>query len=200
MKLRIQYLQKSIESGNENVKEMTQKVSQTLVEQIDHLSTIASDFSQFANIANTKLEELDIVPLLQSLQLLFSNENGVEISIQIHATFTKITADKTQINRLFTNLIKNGIQAYSENAFKKIALQITNTETNLLVAVQDFANGIPVALQNKIFTPNFTTKTSGTGLGLAIAKGIVEQSKGRIWFTTQEGIGTSFFVELPLVI
>ena len=55
------------------------------------------------------------------------------------------------------------------------------------------------AMLNKIFTPNFTTKTSGTGLGLAMCKGIVEKSNGRIWFETVEGEKTIFFVELPVV-
>jgi signal transduction histidine kinase len=49
----------------------------------------------------------------------------------------------------------------------------------------------------RIFTPNFTTKSSGTGLGLAMCKGIVEQAGGEIWFETQENKGTTFFVQLP---
>jgi signal transduction histidine kinase len=62
----------------------------------------------------------------------------------------------------------------------------------------DNGGGIPAELRSKIFTPNFTTKTSGTGLGLAMCKGIVEESKGNIWFQTSLGEGTTFFVELPL--
>ena len=58
--------------------------------------------------------------------------------------------------------------------------------------------GIPEEMRSKIFTPNFTTKTSGTGLGLAMSKGIVEQAKGEIWFETKAGEGSTFFVELPL--
>jgi two-component system nitrogen regulation sensor histidine kinase NtrY len=54
-------------------------------------------------------------------------------------------------------------------------------------------------MQSKIFTPNFTTKSSGTGLGLAMSKTIVEQAKGKIWFETMEGRGTTFFVELPIL-
>ncbi|MBL0146212.1 MAG: HAMP domain-containing histidine kinase [Chitinophagaceae bacterium] len=69
---------------------------------------------------------------------------------------------------------------------------------NVLIKIKDNGTGIPVEMQSKIFTPNFTTKTSGTGLGLAICKGIAEQSKGNIWFETKEGIGTTFFIELPM--
>ena len=70
---------------------------------------------------------------------------------------------------------------------------------NILIVVKDNGQGIAEMMRSKIFTPNFTTKTSGTGLGLAMCKGIVEQAKGKIWFTTITGEGSRFFVELPLV-
>ncbi len=198
MKLSIQYLQKSISDGHTDVRELTSRVSKTLVEQIDHLSTIASDFSQFANIGNPKVEDIDVVETLQSLQLLFSNENDVELSLKVNAQKTIIAADKTQINRLFTNLIKNAIQAYEDDVtIKRIDILLSEEDDLLLIAVKDFAKGIPLHLQDKIFTPNFTTKTSGTGLGLAISKGIVEQAKGNIWFSTHDGLGTTFFVQFP---
>jgi signal transduction histidine kinase len=66
------------------------------------------------------------------------------------------------------------------------------------VRVKDNGMGISEELSPKIFTPNFTTKTSGTGLGLAMCKGIVEQAKGEIWFETKAGEGSIFFVELPV--
>jgi signal transduction histidine kinase len=66
------------------------------------------------------------------------------------------------------------------------------------VIIEDNGTGIPEEMKNKIFSPNFTTKTSGTGLGLAMCKGIVEQAKGEIWFETNASKGTSFHVTLPL--
>jgi two-component system, NtrC family, nitrogen regulation sensor histidine kinase NtrY len=68
----------------------------------------------------------------------------------------------------------------------------------ILVKVKDNGQGISDEMRSKIFTPNFTTKTSGTGLGLAMCKGIVEQAKGQIWFETKAGEGSTFFVELPV--
>ena len=68
-----------------------------------------------------------------------------------------------------------------------------------VVKVTDNGEGIPLEMQSKIFIPNFTTKSSGTGLGLAMSKTIVEQAKGKIWFETVEGEGTTFFVELPIL-
>jgi signal transduction histidine kinase len=68
----------------------------------------------------------------------------------------------------------------------------------VIISVQDNGGGIPEEIATKIFSPNFTTKTSGTGLGLAMCKGIVEQAKGRIWFETRLGQGTIFYIALPV--
>jgi len=109
-----------------------------------------------------------------------------------------VSADKTQLNRLFTNLIRNAIEAAGEEE-AVVELHIDVRQDKALVAVRDNGQGIPEELQQKIFYPNFTTKTSGTGLGLAMCKSIVEQMKGDIWFTTELQKGSTFFVELPLV-
>jgi signal transduction histidine kinase len=111
----------------------------------------------------------------------------------------KIFADKTQINRLFTNLIKNAIEASHENEKAVIRISLSRQNGEVLVAVKDQGSGIPEEMRQKIFSPNFTTKTSGTGLGLAICKAIVEKANGTIWFETAEGKGTTFFVLFPVL-
>jgi signal transduction histidine kinase len=109
-----------------------------------------------------------------------------------------VNADRTHINRLFTNLILNAMQAIPADRNVEIDIDEELTDEHVLIKIQDNGNGIEEELQSKIFTPNFTTKTSGTGLGLAMSKGIVEQAKGKIWFETKPGVGTTFFVELPV--
>jgi two-component system, NtrC family, nitrogen regulation sensor histidine kinase NtrY len=72
-------------------------------------------------------------------------------------------------------------------------------EANMMrISIKDNGEGIAPEMQDRIFVPNFTTKSSGTGLGLAMCMGIVEQAKGKIWFETTQGKGTTFYVELPL--
>jgi signal transduction histidine kinase len=110
-----------------------------------------------------------------------------------------INADRTHINRLFTNLILNAMQAVPPDRNVQINIIEDLTHNTVLIKLKDNGNGINEAVQSKIFTPNFTTKTSGTGLGLAMSKGIVEQAKGKIWFETEAGVGTTFFVELPVL-
>jgi len=199
MKLSLQYLQKSISNNSGNVKELTDSVAQTLVEQIDHLNQIAGEFSQFANIGNPRNEIFDIHEVLYLVTQLYSVNDRVQLDCTPLANPVLINADRTHINRLFTNLIQNAIQAVPENRTAVIEVNEELRGNKILIRIKDNGMGIPEAMRSKIFTPNFTTKTSGTGLGLAMCKGIVEQAKGEIWFDTKADEGTTFFVELPVV-
>jgi signal transduction histidine kinase len=109
-----------------------------------------------------------------------------------------IHADKTHMNRLFTNLITNSVDACIEKNVCAITITETLQDDHILIQIADNGEGIAEDMHDRIFTPNFTTKTSGTGLGLAMSKSIVEQAGGNIWFETEKGKGTTFYVQLPL--
>jgi signal transduction histidine kinase len=198
MKLSIQFLQKSIDNNSDNVKELTGKVAKTLVEQIDHLSKIAFDFSQFANIGNTNIETFDINEVIRSLDNLYKTSHEGELKLKTVPGKVMVRADKTQMNRLFTNLIQNAIEACNGKGKCDIELNEVQTDGVVQISIKDNGEGIPKEMQSKIFVPNFTTKSSGTGLGLAMCKGIAEQAGGRIWFETKTGEGSTFYVELPV--
>jgi nitrogen fixation/metabolism regulation signal transduction histidine kinase len=197
MKLSIQYLQKAILNNSPDVKELTAKVANTLVEQIDHLSKIAFDFSQFANIGNTQVELFDMHEVIKSLKELYQRGQQVEINWEAIPDKVMLRADKTQMNRLFTNLFQNAVEACEKD---QCIINVNEFRENgsVVISVKDNGEGIPSSMQSKIFAPNFTTKSSGTGLGLAMCKSIVEQAHGKIWFETQLGEGTTFHIELPL--
>ncbi len=199
MKLSMQYLQKAINNNQPGIKELTANVAETLIEQIDHLSKIAADFSQFANISNKKPELIDLHPVLSSLVSLFQANPKVEVEWKRCEGELLLKADKTHMNRLFTNLLSNAVEACADRQGCFIRLAEERKDGEVLMTVSDNGEGIPPEMQSKIFTPNFTTKTSGTGLGLAMCKSIVEQAEGSIWFETEPGKGTTFFVRLPLV-
>jgi signal transduction histidine kinase len=199
MKLSIQFLQKSIDNNSSNVKELTAKVAKTLVEQIDHLSKIAFDFSQFANIGNTNIETFDINEVIRSLDNLYKTSQEGDLTLNTVPGKVMVRADKTQMNRLFTNLIQNALEACDGKTDCKIELKEVQVNGVVQISVKDNGTGIPKEMQSKIFVPNFTTKSSGTGLGLAMCKGIAEQAGGRIWFETEKGEGSTFYVELPVV-
>jgi two-component system, NtrC family, nitrogen regulation sensor histidine kinase NtrY len=199
MKLSIQYLQKAIDNNQPNVKQLTSNVANTLIEQIDHLSKIAADFSRFANIGVKNLEVLDLHGIISSLIGLYSSNPNVHLEWKKTFTPLKMNADKTHMNRLFTNLFTNAVDACvgKDECFIKIKEEVNDGQ--VVIEVKDNGEGIPEETRNKIFVPNFTTKSSGTGLGLAMCKSIVEQAGGKIWFETDLDKGTSFFVQLPLL-
>jgi nitrogen fixation/metabolism regulation signal transduction histidine kinase len=197
MKLSIQYLQKSIDSNQPNVKELSSSVAATLVEQIDHLSKIAADFSQFANIGITNVEKFDLHDVIGSLKELYQPNENVEFTWKPVPQKVIVEADRTQMNRLFTNLFTNAVEAGNHHTRIEVTEELFDSA--IRVNIRDSGEGIPPEVQPKIFMPNFTTKSSGTGLGLAMCKGIIEQAKGKIWFETQQGSGTVFHVELPIV-
>jgi signal transduction histidine kinase len=199
MKLSIQYLQKAIENNQPNVKELAASVSNTLIEQIDHLSKIAADFSQFANIGNKKIELVDLHQVIGILVDLYSSNPKVHIEWNKIFGSVVMKADKTHMNRVFTNLLANAVDACHGKEVCDIKINEVQNDGVITISVKDNGEGIPAEMRSKIFTPNFTTKTSGTGLGLAMTKSIVEQAKGNIWFETEEGKGTTFFVQLPVI-
>jgi two-component system, NtrC family, nitrogen regulation sensor histidine kinase NtrY len=199
MKLSIQYLQKAIDNNSPNVKDLTGNVARTLVEQIDHLSKIASDFSQFANIGNPKNEVFDLHDIIYSLVSLYESTNNLEFVWHPVSQRVMLFSDKTQLNRLFTNLVQNALEAAENRDEKMIIIDERISEDHIIVSVKDNGEGIPFVMRDKIFTPNFTTKSSGTGLGLAMSKSIAEQAQGDIWFETHAGEGTTFYVKLPLL-
>ncbi|NOU37976.1 MAG: GHKL domain-containing protein [Ferruginibacter sp.] len=197
MKLSMQFLQKAIDENAPNIKDLSIKVSETLVTQIDHLSFIAGEFSRFANIENAKPTNFNLTETLISLKQLYSTYENSVFNWHIILKDVFIFSDKTQINSLFNNLILNAIQSVSNN--KKAIITINQIVKNNFVelTISDNGDGIKEEMQSKIFTPNFTTKTSGTGLGLAMCKRIVEQAGGTISFQTSSK-GTTFLVVLPL--
>ncbi|HLF44972.1 MAG TPA: HAMP domain-containing sensor histidine kinase, partial [Chitinophagaceae bacterium] len=198
MKLSIQFLQRSIDNNSGNIKELTANVAKTLVEQIDHLSKIAFDFSQFANIGNTNPVRFDLKEVLHPLTDLYQMNDSVDIKTEGLTPGIFLHTDKTQLNRLFTNLFQNAMEANTLNEKSRIEVKVSKGNGVIRIGIKDNGDGIPTEMQPHIFSPNFTTKTSGTGLGLAMCKGIVEKAGGKIWFETIQGKGATFFVELPL--
>ncbi|MFL5788721.1 MAG: sensor histidine kinase, partial [Flavisolibacter sp.] len=199
MKLSMQYLQKAINSDQTNIKELTANVSNTLIEQIDHLSKIAADFSQFANISNKKIELVDLHQVMRTLVNLYNSNPKVDITWNRVPGSIILKADKTHMNRLFTNLLANAVEACGTTMKSRIIINEERRDGTIIISIRDNGEGIPVEMHSKIFTPNFTTKTSGTGLGLAMCKSIAEQAHGTIWFETEEGMGTTFYVQLPII-
>jgi len=201
MKLSMQLLYRSWKDNDPNFGVRMEKVSNTIIEQIDRLSSIATGFSSFAKMPKAENRKVDIAQIVKNCVHLFESTEKIAITYEIYnSKYFWIYADDKQMSQVFINLIKNGTQAFTKkhtNCFVK--LSVYANQTKVTVRVEDNGVGIPDALKEKLFRPNFTTKTSGMGMGLSIVKNIVENANGRIWFVTEYGKGTTFFVELPLI-
>jgi len=170
-----------------------------LIEQIDTLSSIATAFSDFAQMPKASNENFELDPLLSQLVDLFSEEPDITLHLKNDVeSGAKIWADKDQMSRMLTNLLKNAIQSIPDEQEGRIDVILISKGHQYILEVRDNGVGIPEDMHDKIFVPNFTTKSTGTGLGLAMTKNIVEQAGGRIWFQSVQGRGTSFYVSLPL--
>ena len=199
MKLNVQQLLKSWNDDTSGFKDKLELFARNQIEYIDNLSLIATAFSSFAKMPGANPSDIDLIEQIKTTLELFRNTSNVTFNVKWpHENKVFIHADKEQINGIFSNLIKNGIQAIPQDRDGVIKVELKVTGDKVLVSVADNGSGIPEALRNRMFTPNFTTKSSGTGLGLSIAKRYAEGAGGRIWFESQTGRGATFFVEFPL--
>ncbi len=195
MRLSIQHMQRVYQTSEP---EQVNRLFRTILEQIDNLSHIASEFSNFAKMPQAKSEYFVLDDLVVSVYDLFKERENIDFSLAIPDENTTVLADKKQMMRVFNNLIKNAIQAIPEFKRGKIDVIMERLDETVVVKIVDNGVGIPEEKQSSIFVPNFTTKSSGTGLGLAISRNIVENANGSIFFETEEHVGTTFYVELPI--
>jgi nitrogen fixation/metabolism regulation signal transduction histidine kinase len=190
MRLILQHLQRSWKEDPE-VREQQQ----------EKLSKIAGEFSNFAKMPLARNEKMDLTSVVKDVARLFGKTENIKITVKVNTTEKLyIWADKEQISRVFINLIKNAIQSIPEGKNGIVEILIDKTESKAIVKVKDNGKGISEEIRDKLFQPNFTTKTSGMGMGLAIAKNIITTGGGEIFYETELNKGSIFVVELPLLI
>ncbi|MES2731503.1 MAG: ATP-binding protein [Bacteroidota bacterium] len=199
MKLTLQHLQRTLQVDDLHIQNKTERAFGTLLEQIDNLSDIATSFSAFAKMPMPKNEVFEITSVLKSAADLYNNDEDVMLDLDIPDQKLFVIGDRQLMGGILTNLIINGIQSVPTNRTPHVIVRLSESaDTRVSIEVKDNGMGIHESIQPKIFLPNFSTKYTGSGIGLALAKRGVEHAGGRIWFETEEEVGTSFFIELPL--
>ncbi|RZJ82221.1 MAG: HAMP domain-containing histidine kinase [Flavobacterium sp.] len=200
LKLGVQLLEKSWKEGDPNFERKFASFNKSFVEQIDSLASIASEFSNFAKMPDTKLEKIELLPIIEQAVAIFNSTDNVEI-VLLNRTNKEVTilGDKDQLMRTFNNLLKNAIEASEGKQRCAIKIKVINDERQVYVELEDNGKGIDPLLQDKIFVPNFTTKSSGTGLGLAFVKQATENAGGAVEFKSELDKGTTFYLNYPLV-
>ena len=199
MKLTLQHMKRVIEDGSDHT-QYDKKLNQIngLLEQIETLSDIATSFSDFAKMPEPQMEELDVSQLLKETIDLYNKKELGQIVTDIEEGKFIINGDRKWLGRAFSNLIINGFQSVNENDIAKIEVSLVSSENQMIrIEIKDNGHGIPEHIQEKVFTPNFSTKYTGSGLGLAITKKGIEHARGNIWFESSEGVGTTFYLEIP---
>ena len=199
MKLSVQHLQRAWSDNSPNLPQMVDRISATLIEQIDTLSGIASAFSDFAKMPKAFSTKLELFSILENVVHLYSENENVKVVLERNGLPPLfINGDKDYIIRVFSNLIKNATQSIKPDNQGLVVVSVEAFIDHYVLSVQDNGQGISNEQVGKIFVPNFTTKSTGTGLGLAMVKTLVEAMNGEVWFETELDKGTTFFVRLPI--
>ncbi|HNX06049.1 MAG TPA: ATP-binding protein [Bacteroidales bacterium] len=200
MKLSIQHLEKSWKDKAPDWDEKLERVTKNIIEQIDNLSAIASEFSYFAKMPKPVNEKINLSDLLTNSVSIFMANTHIDILFEKSKIPRDcfVFADRNQIIRVMNNVLTNAIQAIGKDQNGFIEIELNKLENKAIVIVRDNGSGISEEMKPRIFTPNFSTKSEGMGLGLAIVKAIIENSGGKIGFESEEKKGTTFYIELPL--
>jgi len=197
IKLNLQYIVKAKQENDAEWETLFDNFAQILVEQINVLSTIATEFSNFAKMPTGVFQDVNLKRILEDAINLFAGYPGITLKQNLEGLEgVTVFSDKDQLSRVFVNLIKNAVQAIERNKEGLIEVTYERAESHVTISIEDNGCGISPESEAKMFSPNFTTKSGGMGLGLAMSKEIVESLDGKIWFETAEGVGTRFFVKL----
>lgn len=201
MKLNLQHLERQMESSDESISEVKPKIAKitnSMIEQIDSLNKIASDFSKFAKPIQEEFLPIDLNDLIQSVSELYASDTSFRLEVEAFGSTLTILGVKEELRRVLINLIKNAKEASKEESVVSISTFTDSIKEHAFIKVSDSGEGISEEDQKRIFVPNFSTKSSGTGLGLAISKKIIEEHNGEITFSSSIDSGTSFTIMIPL--
>ena len=196
MKLSVQYMMRTFDN-TENQKERIESLSNTLIEQIDTLADIASAFSDFADMPKSMIDIQEINSIIKAVTELYSDRQNVNIELDCKEKYW-VYIDKSQWIRVFNNLIKNSIQAVSNDGEVNINISLYESNSRLIIEIKDNGKGVAEDMKEMIFSPKFTTKTKGAGLGLAMVRNIVSNSDGNIKLESSDENGSVFIIDLPL--
>ncbi len=199
MQLSTQFLKRAWDDQKPDFGDRLSKFTDTMIQQIETLSSIATSFSNFAKMPQPEARPLNVVDILDNVVALYQNIENADVTSDFGGHSEIICMlDKEQITRVFVNIIKNATQAIPEGVRGKIHVSLENLGSQVVIRIADNGTGIPDEIRDKLFTPNFTTKSAGSGLGLAMVKSMVENVKGSITFESEVGKGTTFIITLPV--
>jgi nitrogen fixation/metabolism regulation signal transduction histidine kinase len=199
MKLSVQHLERTWNDKSPKLEDTFKRVTKTLITQIDILNDLASEFSSYAKMPDPVIENILLYNSLKSIADLYIGTDDAEILL-VCPDDLYVSFDEGYLNRVITNLVKNGIQAANDGENPSLEILVdTSLNDSIIIQIKDNGTGISDEKAGNIFTPYFSSKISGMGLGLPIVKNMVESCGGKIWFENNIDSGASFFVKLRKV-
>ncbi|MCW4049769.1 MAG: ATP-binding protein [Candidatus Bathyarchaeota archaeon] len=167
-------------------------------EQTSYMDKIVSDLQDFSRTIKLVIEETDLEQIVHDVLETLNLSMDTIVSVSFEETLRRVLVDGNILRRVFQNLLTNAVQAMPEGG--NLTVEGSVVENQAVIVVSDTGTGISEENMSKMFQPLFTTKAKGTGLGLAVCKRIVEAHGGEISIESEEGVGTSFTVSIPLVL
>ena len=195
---------KYLSSLDKNNVETLDRMTNTIIQQVETMKDMVNDFSDYARPAEFKEEEIEIINLLQEGVDLFGNMNcGNKIEMDIKTNLPKIHGDEKKLRRVLNNVLANAVDANSigDHNLLKINAKTVNIEDNEIIEIRviDSGPGIDPLVENNFLEPYITTKEKGTGLGLAIVKKIIDEHSGTFWLeNNKEEDGACAVIRLPV--
>jgi two-component system nitrogen regulation sensor histidine kinase NtrY len=199
MKLTLQQLQRTIRRDDPEALEKVNRAIESIIKQIDTIGYIAQSFSDIARMPPPKNEVFEVTSVVNKAYELYASDETVLFRREIAPGPLYVSGDRQQFGGSVSNLIINARQSVPASRTAEITVKLYTHNETIIVEVQDNGTGIPQNIRSRVFLPNYTTREGGTGLGLAMAKRIIEYAGGSIWFETEEGLGTTFFLSLPWI-
>jgi len=193
MRLNVQQLIAAHKDNSPKFNSIFEKVTSSIITQIEILKNIASEFSNFARMPKLSISKLEAVSIIKETLHLFIEEKR-EIIFDAKKSEIFINADHDHLKRTIVNLIRNSIQADSTI----IIVTIDTDSGNCRLRVKDNGKGISQENIDKVFDENFTTKTKGMGIGLSLAKRFIDNIGGNISVESTSDAGTTFLLTIPL--
>ncbi len=203
IKLSVQNLRRVYSGNPEKFSGVLDETCETVLEEVDRLKTLADEFSNFARMPKPVLSVNDLGEIVKGSVALFDKpEIGAKIEFNCPDDLPLANIDRDALSRVFTNLIKNAVEAMSgRDGVIRVNLRTVKSqqETWIRVTIIDEGVGMDREELKQSFNPYFTTKRGGSGLGLAIVQSIVSEHRGRIRMDSEPGKGTMVTIEVPAV-
>jgi len=185
--------------GQEEFGRILESSIRSIVTEVDGLSSMLGEFRDFSRMPEPQPEPVNVATIVQEAVATYGAASSTTFHYEHLDAQITVVADPAQLRQVLGNLFKNAVDAMDGNGDVFVRADLVKKGNSLYcrIQVQDTGPGIDPEFHDKVFNPYFTTKKHGTGLGLAIVERIVFDHRGQIWFETEQGLGTTFFIDLP---